>query len=42
MSRISWHLESFAWWVVLTGGLVIWCAVMTIGFFIGLFRSIGR
>lgn len=29
MTRLSWHLKSFAWWLLLTGLLIVWCVFAT-------------
>lgn len=29
MKRLSWHIESFAWWLALTGLLIAWCVFAT-------------
>ena len=29
MTRLSWHLKSFAWWLLLTGCLIAWCVFAT-------------
>ena len=29
MTRLSWHLESLAWWLALTGLLIAWCVFAT-------------
>jgi len=42
MTRLSWHLESFAWWLLLTGMLVVYCVVVTVGTIAGLLRGKGR
>jgi hypothetical protein len=39
MTRLSWHLESLAWWLLLTGLFAIWCVVVTIGQLIALVRA---
>ena len=31
MTRLSWHLESLAWWLALTGLLVVYIVVVTVG-----------
>lgn len=31
MTRLSWHLESFAWWLALTGLLVVYIVAVTVG-----------
>jgi ABC-type uncharacterized transport system permease subunit len=42
MTRLSWHLESLAWWLLLTGILVAYCAAVTVGTIAGLLRRNGR
>ena len=39
MTRISWHLESLAWWLALTGMLAVYCVVVTVGTLAALFRA---
>jgi hypothetical protein len=41
MIRLSWHLESLAWWLLLTGALVVWCIVVTLGQVVALVRAWG-
>jgi hypothetical protein len=42
MTRISWHLESLAWWCLLTGMLAVYCVVVTVWTIAGLLRGKGR
>jgi len=42
MTRLSWHLESAAWWLLLTGMLVVYCVAVTVAMVAGLFRRKGR
>ena len=42
MTRLSWHLESLAWWLLLTGLLAVYCVVVTVGMVAGLVRRAGR
>jgi hypothetical protein len=42
MTRLSWHLESLAWWLLLTGLLAVYCVVVTVGAIAGLLRRNGR
>jgi hypothetical protein len=42
MTRLSWHIESLAWWLLLTGMLVVYCVVVTVGMLAGLLRRNGR
>ena len=42
MTRLSWHLESFGWWLLLTGLLAVYCVVVTVGMVAGLLRRAGR
>jgi hypothetical protein len=42
MTRLSWHLESLAWWLALTGLLAVYIAVVTVWTIAGLFRRNGR
>jgi hypothetical protein len=42
MTRLSWHLESLAWWCLLTGMLAVYCVVVTVGMLAGLLRRNGR
>jgi hypothetical protein len=42
MTRISWHLESLAWWLLLTGLLAVYCVAVTVGTIAGLLRRDGR
>jgi hypothetical protein len=42
MSRLSWHLESAAWWLALTGLLAVYCVVVTVAMLAGLLRRNGR
>jgi hypothetical protein len=42
MTRLSWHLESLAWWLALTGLLAVYCVVVTVGMLAGLLRRNGR
>jgi len=42
MTRLSWHIESLAWWLLLTGMLVVYCVVVTVGMLAGLLRRKGR
>jgi hypothetical protein len=30
MTRLSWHLESLAWWCLFTGLLIVWCIAQTV------------
>ena len=39
MTRLSWHLESLAWWLLLTGMLAVYCVVVTVGTLAALFRA---
>jgi len=38
MTRLSWHLESLAWWLALTGMLAVYCVVVTVWTIAGLLR----
>jgi hypothetical protein len=38
MTRLSWHLESLAWWLALTGMLAVYIVVVTVGMLAGLLR----
>jgi len=42
MTRLSWHLESLAWWLALTGMLAVYCVAVTVAMLAGLFRGKGR
>jgi hypothetical protein len=42
MTRLSWHIESFAWWLLLTGLLAVYCVVVTVGMLAGMVRRAGR
>ena len=42
MTRLSWHLESLAWWLALTGLLAVYILVVTVGMVAGLVRRAGR
>jgi len=42
MTRLSWHLESLAWWLLLTGMLVVYCVAVTVWTIAGLLRRNGR
>lgn len=42
MTRLSWHLESLAWWLLLTGLLAVYILVVTVGMVAGLLRRAGR
>jgi hypothetical protein len=42
MTRLSWHLESLAWWLALTGLLVVYCVVVTVAMLAGLLSRKGR
>jgi uncharacterized membrane protein YdcZ (DUF606 family) len=42
MTRLSWHLESLAWWLLLTGLLGVYCVVVTVAMLAGLLRRKGR
>jgi hypothetical protein len=42
MTRLSWHLGSLAWWLLLTGMLAVYCAVVTVGTLAALFRARGE
>ena len=42
MTRLSWHLESFAWWLALTGLLAVYILAVTVGMLAGLLRRAGR
>ena len=42
MTRLSWHLESFGWWLLLTGLLAVYCIAVTVGVVAGLCRRAGR
>jgi hypothetical protein len=42
MTRLSWHLESLAWWLLLTGLLAVYCVVVTVAMLAGLLRRNGR
>jgi hypothetical protein len=42
MTRLSWHLESLAWWLALTGLLAVYCVVVTVAMLAGLLRRKGR
>jgi hypothetical protein len=42
MTRLSWHIESLAWWLALTGMLAVYILVVTVGMLAGLLRRNGR
>jgi len=42
MTRLSWHIESLAWWLALTRMLAVYCVVVTVGTIAGLLRRNGR
>jgi hypothetical protein len=42
MTRLSWHIESLAWWLLLTGMLAVYILVVTVAILAGLFRRNGR
>ena len=42
MTRLSWHIESLAWWLALTGLLAVYILVVTVGMVAGLLRRNGR
>ena len=42
MTRLSWHLESLAWWLLLTGLLAVYCVVVTVGMLAAACRRVGR
>ena len=42
MNRLSWHIESLAWWLLLTGLLAVYCVVVTVGMVAGMVRRAGR
>jgi type III secretory pathway component EscS len=42
MTRLSWHLESLAWWLLLTGMLAVYCVAVTVGMLAALFRARGE
>ena len=42
MTRLSWHLESFGWWLALTGLLAVYILAVTVGMLAGLLRRAGR
>jgi hypothetical protein len=42
MTRLSWHLESLAWWLALTGMLAVHILVVTVAMLAGLLRRNGR
>ena len=42
MTRISWHLESLAWWLLLTGALVVYCLIVTVGMLAKVCKRAGR
>jgi hypothetical protein len=42
MTRLSWHLESLAWWLALTGLLAVYILVVTVAMLAGLLRRNGR
>lgn len=42
MTRLSWHLESLAWWLALTGLLAVYIVVVTVGMVAGMVRRAGR
>jgi len=42
MTRLSWHIESLAWWLALTGMLAVYILVVTVAMLAGLLRRNGR
>ena len=42
MTRLSWHIESLGWWLLLTGLLAVYILVVTVGMVAGLVRRAGR
>ena len=42
MNRLSWHLESLAWWLLLTGLLAVYILAVTVGMVAGMVRRAGR
>ena len=42
MTRLSWHIESFGWWLLLTGLLAVYILAVTVGMLAGLLRRAGR
>ena len=42
MTRLSWHLESFGWWLALTGLLAVYILAVTVGMLAGMLRRAGR
>ena len=42
MTRLSWHLESLAWWLALTGLLAVYILAVTVGMVAAACRKVGR
>ena len=42
MTRLSWHIESLGWWLLLTGLLAVYCIAVTVGMVAAACRRAGR